>query len=243
MQQHHELSERPDLEMQNMSLRHKQEEILLQLKMNERKMLDQQQPQREKQQRPMQALQPTGFHFKERGAVQSSSGRQSQRDQGQFGGELELLQGSAAYPAPQPQRQHGMAGYGQMDGAQRGGHGMQGFQERGNGGDHTQGQMQMYRPSSPTGSGRSGGEQREVQSPMHPDPWGGRQQQWPPRQPPQPQQHPHLGLVHGDATGDGWYGKGQGSSSSGGGTGKGRGAEEMGGAPNRRPQQSGGYQQ
>ena len=118
---------------------------------------------------------------------------------------------------------------------------MQGYQDRGKGGEHTQVQMQMYRPSSPTGSGRSGGEQREVQQTVQSEQWQGTQQQWPQQQRQQLQQY--QGIEHGDAKGDGWYGKGQGNSSKGGGAGKGRGADELGATSNRRQQQSRGYQQ
>jgi hypothetical protein len=237
-----EPSDRSDLEMYNMSLRHKQEEIQLQLRMNERQMQNQRQPQWETQQRSTQMMDLRGFNYKERGVVQGSSGRQSQRELQQFGEQMEMQQlGSTVYSVPQLQSQQEVVGYGPMAEERRGGHGARGHQDRGRGGEHAQVQMQMYRPSSPTGSGRSGGEQREVQQSVQSGQWQGMQQQTQQQQRQQMQQH--QGTEYGDAKGDGWYGKGQGNSSKGGGTGKGRGADEMGSTSNRRQQPSRGYPQ
>ena len=62
-----ESSDRPDLEMYNMTLRHKQEEIQMQLRMNERQMQNQRQPQWETQQRQMPMMDLRGTNFSERG--------------------------------------------------------------------------------------------------------------------------------------------------------------------------------
>ena len=106
----------------------------MQLRMNERQMQNQRQPQWETQQRPMPTMDLRGTNFSERGGVQVSSGRQSQREPQQFGEQMDMQQlRSTVYSVPQLQRQQEVVGYGPMGDEQRGGQGARGHQDPGSG--------------------------------------------------------------------------------------------------------------